>query len=1844
MSRDLLSMGSRSKPPVLQADEYPQWRIRMINFFNNQDKKLMDLILNGPHFPHVTVARIPATDTNPEIPERIVRRNPIQYSDTDRELVERDIWDELEKQFMGSVKSVKTKRNQSINAYEGFKAKEGESLREAYDRYNIILNDLRRNGVQKSESEINFKFIKNLQPEWDVYTIQMQINKDIDEEKLNDLFCALNQHEDKIKEQASVNKELLQLKEKQKKVEDSLALIAQDKGKTVKSSSGLGKSLKKKALITSMVNSSDSSENDVLDDSDDELNEFAEKLALLTSSFQKRFGRKKFYNKPKFDSYKYSKHKDRFEEKKEKEKKEERKEEKKEEKEKSDKCFNCGKPGHFIKDCPEKRVKNYEYYKKKAQLAKALEKGTTLKAEDEIWLGYSDDDEETEVAKANLTQVHYNLMAHLNDESDSEVNSHSNFSDNSEFLNDDDEAMNLMSELNELKSKFLKTEAYTKIKELEDLNYKRGQTELTLKILTNNQKDTRFYKAKPEKEETVEEKTEIETELETQYFKSVKFSYDELNTSYKSNKDSFVEYENIFKEKPESSRSNSNSEIVLTCSILEDKNESVISDKSNSVCTSKFSDLEYQQALDKNEVLQRQISFLNNTIAEFEDANENFGMELDSSFNQNESLQKEIRSLESQIFKLSKGKKVIVDKDIPNSMIKCESSSESEYFSVSSDNISKSVSISDETVKKDCLEQKKTVVEKTVNEMDKCQCSRACHVWIIDSGASRHMTAHKHLLFDYVDHYAGTVSFGNVMKGYVRGYGSIKNSLITISKVLYVEGLAYNLFSISQFAEKKCKIEFDADFCYIKDQSGAELIKAGRMGLLYSVHFPTLKASKPVCLISKTSTEESWLWHRRLSHQHFRDLNKLRTQQLVTRLPELKIEQDILCSACAKGKMKRSSHKLKMLSNCNKCLELIHMDLCGPMRTQSINGKKYILVMVDEFSRYTWLEFLRQKSEAPDLIIKFIKKIQVLMQSPVKQLRSDNGTEFKNATLQTFLESVGISHNFSAVMTPQQNGVVERKNRTLVEAARTMLAYSELPMFLWAEAVATACFTQNRTFINKRFNKTSYELINGRKPNVKFLRVFGCRCYVLNDRENLSKFQPKADEGIFIGYSLQSNAYRVYNTRTKTVIESANVTFDERQTRTSEQNSSELGSKEKDKASTSSSVEPTSKQTEISKSLTDSDFDLLFYDAFDEFQNIQDQNDIPITDTSTTTVDISGPSEDNGEASTSQVQEVSDNTTSTNNEDVSSTPEGNVLETLNEEVVPMQNTSSPILPSSEESEFQINSTSEEPAIQDEFDSSNNQTEVDVLPSSHRWTRAHPPENIIGDPSARVTTRSAFPPATANFCMCSSFLNNLEPKKPTKALKDLDWINAMQDELNEFKRNKVWRLIPRPKDKSIVGTKWVFRNKKDEAGIIIRNKARLVAKGYNQQEGIDYDETYAPVARIEAIRIFLAYAAHKNIKVYQMDVKSAFLNGILHEEVYVSQPEGFVDPKFPDHVYVLDKALYGLKQAPRAWYETLSVYLTESGFRKGTIDTTLFLKKKGKDLILVQIYVDDIIFGSTSQELCLEFENIMKKRFQMSMMGELTFFLGLQVKQTPEGIFINQAKYIRDMLKKFDMNSTSPMKTPMLAGSLLDADISGKSVDQHIYRSMIGSLLYLTASRPDIMFATCFCARYQANPKESHLSAVKRILRYLKGTPNLGLWYPKYSKFELIAYTDADHAGNKLDRKSTSGACHYLGDKLVSWSSKKQNCVSTSTAEAEYVAAASCCSQSAIAITSNPVQHSKTKHIDIRYHFIKDHVEKGDVEMHFVSTDFEVADLFTKPLDEKRFNFLISKLGMLNLNE
>ncbi|GJR19072.1 retrovirus-related pol polyprotein from transposon TNT 1-94 [Tanacetum coccineum] len=433
-------------------------------------------------------------------------------------------------------------------------------------------------------------------------------------------------------------------------------------------------------------------------------------------------------------------------------------------------------------------------------------------------------------------------------------------------------------------------------------------------------------------------------------------------------------------------------------------------------------------------------------------------------------------------------------------------------------------------------------------------------------------------------------------------------------------------------------------------------------------------------------------------------------------------------------------------------------------------------------------------------------------------------------------------------------------------------------------------------------------------------------------------------------------------------------------------------------------------------------------------------------------------------------------------------------------------------------------------------------------------------------------------ALAHECLFVDFLSEEEHKKVSEVLKHPGWVDAMQDKLNQFSRNKVWTLVPAPYGKTIIGSKWVFKNKRDKTRIVIKNKARLVAQGYNQQEGIDSDETFVPVARLEAIRIFLAFATYMNFIVYQMDVNSTFLNGKLKEEVYIKQPLGFESNEFPNHVCKLDKALYGLKQAPRA-----------------------------------------------CTKLCKQFAKLMTQRYEMSMMGVLTYFLGFQIKQSKRGISINQEKYVKDLLKKYDINGSS-VKTPMVPFNNLGPGLSGKAVNETRYRGMIGSLMYLTTSRHDIQFSTCLCARYQANPKESYLIVVKRIFRYLKGTPSLGLWYPKCSGFDLKGYSDSDYAGCNMDRKITSGACQLLGGKLVCWSAKKQQSVAISSAEAEYCCAnilwmksqltdydiiyekvpIFCDNTSAIAISNNPVLHSRTKHIDIRYLFIRDHVLKGDI--------------------------------------
>ncbi|GJY39081.1 putative ribonuclease H-like domain-containing protein, partial [Tanacetum coccineum] len=746
------------------------------------------------------------------------------------------------------------------------------------------------------------------------------------------------------------------------------------------------------------------------------------------------------------------------------------------------------------------------------------------------------------------------------------------------------------------------------------------------------------------------------------------------------------------------------------------------------------------------------------------------------------------------------------------------------------------------------------------------------------------------------------------------------------------------------------------------------------------------------------------------------------------------------------GKSKEHLIQPKTCSKSKKRLHLLHMDLCGPIRIASINGKR-----------------------------------------------------------------VGISHQTSSVRTPQQNGVVERRNRTLVEATRTMLIFSHAPLFLWAEAIATACYTQNRSIIHRRFNKTPYELINGRKPDISFLHVFGALCYPKNDHEDIGKLDAKGDIGFFIGYSTDSCAYRAYNRRIKKIMEIMNVTFDELLAMAFEQSSSKPRLQSMTSGQISSGLDLTyALSTITTQKPTEADLDLLFEAIYDDYlggqpsaapRTILDSQAPQVLQNTMTSTAIA----DSAPTLTNSSSQAQNTPYTLQDVDELETQQQHVQQKDNE--APLQpKTVADYVPNAMldgnrfVNPFATPSTSAAESSSSQYvDPSNMHTFYQPYPHEYQWTKDHPLEQVIGEPSRPVLTRNQLQ-SDGDLCMYALSVSTMEPKNVKEAMTDPAWIESMQEELLQFKRLDVWVLVSPPDNVKPLTLKWLFKNKHDEEKTVIRNKSRLVVRGYRQEEGIDFEESFAPVARMEAIRIFLAYAAHKSFTVFQMDVKTAFLHGTLKEDVYVCQPEGFIDADHPSHVYKLKKALYGLKQAPRAWYDELSKFLLQNHFFKGTIDPTLFIRRFDDDILVVQVYVDDIIFGSThpSPPMCLKY------------------------------------------LKKYGMESCDLVGTLMEIKDKLNLDQNGSLVDATKYHSMIGALMYLTSSRPDIVHATCLCARYQAKPTEKHLKEVKRIFCYLRGTVNTGLWYTKDSGFELTGFSDANYAGCKDTFKSTSSGAQFLG--------------------------------------------------------------------------------------------------------
>ncbi|GJR03525.1 integrase, catalytic region, zinc finger, CCHC-type containing protein [Tanacetum coccineum] len=715
-------------------------------------------------------------------------------------------------------------------------------------------------------------------------------------------------------------------------------------------------------------------------------------------------------------------------------------------------------------------------------------------------------------------------------------------------------------------------------------------------------------------------------------------------------------------------------------------------------------------------------------------------------------------------------------------------------------------------------------------------------LWYLDSGCSKHMTGNRSKLMNFVEKFIGSVRFGNDHLGAIMGYGDYVMGDSVISRVYYVEGLGHNLFSVGQFCDSDLEVAFRKHTCCVRDLNGTDILKGSRGTNLYTISIDEMMKSSPICLLSKASKSKSWLWHRRLNHLNFGTINDLARKDLVRGLPRLKFEKDHLCSACQLGKSKKFSHRPKSENTNMEVLHTLHMDLCGPMRVQSINGKKYILVIVDDYTRFTWVKFLRSKDETPEFVTNFLKQIQVGLNKTVRFIRTDNGTEFVNQVMSEFYEGVGIFHQKSVPRTPQQNGVVERRNRTLVEAARTMMIFSKAPMFLWAEAVATA--------------------------------LFGALCYPSNDSEDLGKFQAKADIGIFVGYAPSRKGYRIYNKRTRRLMEMIHVTFDEMHQSMAP-------------ARMSSGPEPfimTPGQLNSGLAPTDKELEMLFQPMFDEHL-AQSRVDEPVPSATEINAQVVPPG---SSLSTTIAQDAPSTSASSSTSDIHLPVH---LQEMAEEPVPED---TPIIHNILPPSHNL-VTGDPPSSGNANAAEPNQVNY---PPDHirRWTKDHPLDNIVGNPSRPVSTRKQLA-SDALWCCFHTELSRVEPKNFKMAVIEDCWFQAMQDEIHEFDRLEVWELVPRPIYVMVIALKWIYKVKLDEYGDVLKNKARLVAKGYRQEEGIDFEESFAPVAQIEAIRIFIANAATKNMIIYQMDVKTAFLNGDLQEEVFVSQPEGFEGPGY-----------------------------------------------------------------------------------------------------------------------------------------------------------------------------------------------------------------------------------------------------------------------------------------------------------------------------------------------------------
>lgn len=1038
--------------------------------------------------------------------------------------------------------------------------------------------------------------------------------------------------------------------------------------------------------------------------------------------------------------------------------------------------------------------------------------------------------------------------------------------------------------------------------------------------------------------------------------------------------------------------------------------------------------------------------------------------------------------------------------------------------------------------------------------------------WYIDSGASQHMTPHSAQLTHTKPASVSEIVAANNNRLSVTAMGrmsiQINGETVSVNEVLCVPKLSANLLSVAQLVRNGNKVVFDKDGCSIYNSDGNVIVKVMPKGGVYKL------STDSSCMLASYNSNCAMVWHRRLGHLNYDDMRRMRDGAVDGISFDDGAEVVRRCTTCMIGKHSRTSFK-QSSTRAVAPLDLIHSDLCGPMENVSIGGARYLLTLIDDNTRKVFVYFLAQKSEVLSSFKEFKAFVEVQLERKIKAIRTDNGTEYCNKAFDQFCRSSGILHQKSVVYTPQQNGVAERMNRTLVERARCMLADASLNKSYWAEAINMAAFLANRSINSATNGKIPEELWSSKRVDLKDLRIFGTPVMVFVPKEKRKKWDAKSARMLFVGYSEGTKGYRCVDPDSKKVVCSRDVKI----------------------------LETDSNQKEEPNLDSVRDFAV----------NDGDSDSEPNTNTENTVCDQDTTAE------VAKVIEVDDSFLS-------------IDTTIEDENDPMYEPDETVTPPGEHQQLRRTERLARPRIQD---------------------------------------------GHANYASIASIFD-CDPTTVAGAL-DSDhaekWTSAMKDEIQSLTENSTWDLVQLPSSRKAIKSKWVFKTKYDADGNIVRHKARLVAKGCSQKFGVDYNETYSPVVRYTSLRFLIALAAKRNMKIDQMDAVTAYLQGDLEEEIYMDQPEGYNDGS--GRFCRLNKAIYGLRQSGREWNKKLDSALMSFGLTKSRSDPCVYFS--GNFLLIIAIYVDDILFFWEDESEKDKLKRSLSSVFKMKDIGVATYCVGLHITYVNGGICLDQTKYVHDVLARFNMTDCKAVATPSDVSQKLSIEMSPANEEERRqmadvpYQEAVGSLLYLVqGTRPDIAFAVSDVSRFNSNPGKAHWVAVKRVLRYLKATSDYKLFYTSDSSGTLTGYTDADWASDIDKRRSCTGYVYKMCGAAISWASKRQPTVALSSTEAEYMALSSsiqeaiwlrmfgrdldpdlkrrpieiqCDNQSALTLAANDCFRARSKHIDVRHHYIRDKILDKSVTLSYTPTEEMAADILTKAVNGPKVKFCAHAMGL-----